>query len=181
MKKQEKKGSGKLNKLKKELEEKAKLAEERLDRIKYLQADFDNYRKSLDRQKAEFESSANYGLVKELLPLIDDLEAAAGKSGNKEASEGYRLILRKLMDILLKSGLKQIEAVGKKFDPYYHEAMFSVESDKPEGTILEELQKGYTFNSNVIRHSKVKTARNKNLESKESESGKGDDNHERKE
>jgi len=156
----------KIGRLKKELEEKTKLAEERLNQIKYLQADFENYKKDLERQRSQFESSANQELVKELLPLIDDLEAAAKKSGNKDAQEGYKLILKKLLDVLLKSGLKPIESIGKKFDPYYHEAVISVESEKPEGTVVDELQKGYTFRSKVIRHSKVKVAKNKKYESK---------------
>ncbi len=171
------KKKGETDRMKRELEEKARLAEERLDQIRYLRADFENYRKGLDRQKAEFESSANRGLVKELLPLIDDLEAAAGKTGNDEAREGYGLILRKLLGVLVRSGLRPIEPVGKKFDPYYHEAIISAESEKPEGTVLEELQKGYMFNSRVIRHSKVKVARNKKDEYKNSESGRGDDSH----
>lgn len=174
------KGKADTEGLRKELEEKTKLAEERLDQIKYLQADFENYKKGLDRQKADFESSANQGMVRKLLPLMDDLEAAAEKAGNEEAREGYSLILKKLLDILVKSGLKRIEAVGKPFDPYYHEAMISAESEKPEGTVLEELQKGYTFNSRVIRHSRVKIAKDKKDESKNTESGKGDDSHERK-
>ncbi len=160
-----------INKLKKELEEKTKLADERLNQIKYLQADFENYKKSLDKQKLSFQSSANEDLVKELLPIIDDLEAAAEKGSNEE-KEGYRLILKKLLDILTKSGLKPIEAAGKTFDPYYHEAMTSTESKKPEGTVIEELQKGYMFNSKVIRHSKVRVAKNKRVESE------GDGNHE---
>ncbi len=147
--------------LRKELDEKTKVADERLDQIRYLQADFENYRKSLDREKAGLESNANMGIVKDLLPLLDDLEAAVGKSGNSEAREGYGLMLKKLLDILSKAGLSTIESVGRKFDPYYHEVMMSTESDKPEGTILEELQKGYMFNSNVIRHSKVRISKNK--------------------
>ena len=115
----------------------------------------------MDREKTDFEERANELLVKELLPLIDDLEAAAKKTKNKKAKKGFELILNKFMAILAKSGLKRIDAVGKKFDPYYHEAVLSEESDKPDGTILEELQKGYMFKSNVIRHSKVKVTKNK--------------------
>ncbi|MBN2043313.1 MAG: nucleotide exchange factor GrpE [Candidatus Aenigmarchaeota archaeon] len=158
--KPEKKAAG-LDAMKRELDEKTKLADERLEQIRYLRADFENYRKSLDREKAGLESNANMGFVKELLPLLDDLEAAVGKSGNSEASEGYKLMLKKLLSILFKSGLKPIESVGKRFDPYYHEAMMSTESDEPDGTVLEELQKGYMLNSNVIRHSKVRIAKNK--------------------
>lgn len=167
-----KKTESDFDKLRKELEEKRKIAEDRLNQIRYLQAEFENYKKSLERQRAQFETRANQRLVTELLPLIDDLEAAAEKSKSKEVREGYRLILSKMLDILIKNGLKPIESVGKKFDPYYHEAVMSIESDKPEGTILEELQKGYTFHSNVIRHSKVKIAKNKKPEHK-----KGDDKH----
>ncbi|HDQ59604.1 MAG TPA: nucleotide exchange factor GrpE [Candidatus Woesearchaeota archaeon] len=153
--------------IKTELEASAMLAEERLNRIKYLQAEFENYKKGLDRQKEQFEASANKNLIKELLPIIDDMEAAADLSGSEEAKKGYELMLKKLLGTLARIGLKHIECEGKKFDPYYHEAMLSEESEKPEGTVLEELQKGYTLNSSVIRHSKVKVAKNKKHESKE--------------
>jgi molecular chaperone GrpE len=161
-----KKDDKKPENLKKELEEKTELAEERLNQIKYLQAEFENYKKRLDIQRVQFESLANQGLVRELLPIIDDLEAATEKSGNIESQEGYKIILKKLLGVLLKSGLKPIESVGRNFDPYYHEAMMSMESEEPEGTVTEEVQKGYTFHSKVIRHSKVKIARNKKPESK---------------
>ncbi len=149
--------------LRAELGEKANLAEERLSQIKYLQADFDNYRKSLEKQKAQLESSAGEGLAKDLLPLIDDLEAAERSAGG-DAREGYALVLRKLLGILSKSGLRPIEAVGRKFDPHYHEAVLAEESGEAEGTILGELQKGYMFRSKVIRHSKVKVAKNSKKE-----------------
>lgn len=173
---QPKKDNKEIDSLKKEVEEKTRLADERLDQIRYLQADFENYKKELDRQKSRFESSANWKLIEDLLPLIDDLEAATEKSRNREAQEGYNLILKKLFGVLMKSGLKPIESVGKKFDPFYHEVMTSTESEKPDGTVIEELQKGYTFNSEVIRHSRVKIAKNKKPESK-----KGDDNNDKKE
>ncbi|RLI98230.1 MAG: nucleotide exchange factor GrpE [Candidatus Aenigmatarchaeota archaeon] len=143
----------------KQLEEKARLADERLNQIKYLQADFENYKKSIERRNKDFEQKANERLVKELLPVIDDLEAAAQKAGNDEARKGYELIYKKVIDILMKSGLSVIQAKGKQFDPYFHEAVTSVPSDQPEGTVLEEVQKGYTFHSDVIRHSKVKVAK----------------------
>ena len=161
------KKNGEMDVLRKELGEKTKLANERLDQIRYLQADFENYKKSLDRQRSGLESNANMELVKELLPLIDDLEAAIDKSGNNEAREGYGLMLKKLLDILMKKGLNPINSIGKIFDPYYHEVMMSVESDEPEGTVLEELQKGYMFNSKVVRHSKVRIAKNKKTATEE--------------
>ncbi|MBL7160458.1 MAG: nucleotide exchange factor GrpE [Candidatus Aenigmarchaeota archaeon] len=143
------------------LEEMSKIAEERLNQIQYLRADFDNYKKNLDKQQSEFESQANQRLVKDLLPFIDDLEAATKKAENKENCEGYTLLLKKLLDVLFKHGFKHIESVGKICDPYYHDVMLSVESDLPDGTVIEELQKGYFLHSTVIRHAKVKVAKNK--------------------
>ena len=135
----------------------SKAAEELESRLKYLQADFENYRKNLDKEKAEFEKSANESLVRELLAVIDDFERVLQNA--KEDKPGLEMVFRNFTGILEKKGLKKIEALGKPFDPYYHEAMISEKSDRPEGTILEELQNGYMLNSKVIRHSKVKVAK----------------------
>jgi molecular chaperone GrpE len=149
-----------VKKLEKELKKKSKQIEELESRIRYLQADFENYRKQIDKEKEEFERQANERLIKEMLGITDDFERAVERIKDKQTKEGMEMILKNMMNLLEKKGLKRIEALGKKFDPYYHEALLSEKSDKEEGTILEELQKGYMLHSKVIRHSKVKVAKN---------------------
>ncbi|MEM4662551.1 MAG: nucleotide exchange factor GrpE [Candidatus Diapherotrites archaeon] len=146
----------KISFLEKELAEKSALAEERLNQIKYLQADFENYRKGLEREKDEAIKRASEVIIRDLLPLIDDLENALKNS--KEENQGLKLVFDKLMKICEKHGLKKIKALGKKFDPYHHEVIQKEISDKEEGTIIEEFQSGYMLNSKVIRPSKVKIA-----------------------
>ncbi len=136
------------------------------ERIKYLQAEFENYRKALDRQRESLENEVAASLVRDLLPFLDDLESAAEKAGSKEARKGYEAMLSKLLSILSSRGLKRIDALGKRFDPYFHEAVSVIESESPDGTVVKEFQKGYTFNSVVIRHSKVGIARRKKSDSR---------------
>ena len=146
--------------LKGALEEKAQLAEERLNQLKYLQADFDNYRKSFDKEKDNIIKLANENLMKDFLPLIDDFEKALQSSHDKH---GLSLLYKKFLKVLESHGLKQIDALGEKFDPFYHEALLKEKSDKEEGIVLEEIQKGFMLKTKVIRHSKVKVSEN-NLE-----------------
>ncbi|MEM5812582.1 MAG: nucleotide exchange factor GrpE [Candidatus Aenigmatarchaeota archaeon] len=164
-----KKGRKSKELLEKELESAKKLAEERLNQLKYMQADFENYKKALDRQKADLEARANEKLIREMLEVIDDLEAACEKTTDESAKKAFKMILDKTLSIFAKAGLRKIECVGKPFDPYYHEVLIAEYSDKPAGTILEELQKGYVLNSNVIRHSKVKVSKEKVVECQEQE------------
>lgn len=151
----------KVETLQKELEEKIKLAEERLNQLKYLQADFDNYRKNFEKEKEKIIEFANENLIKELLVVVDDFERALKLIKNEKNKEGLIIIHKNFFKILENHGLKKIEALGKKFDPYYHEALLKEKSDKEDGIILEEIQPGYIFKSKVIKHSKVKVADNK--------------------
>lgn len=148
----------KLIELQREMEEKARLAEERLNQLKYLQADFDNYRKSLDREKEQIIELANEGLIKDLLVVLDDFERALQSMKEGKDKEGLLMLYKNFFKILEQHGLRPIEALGKKFDPYYHEAVLREKSDQVEGTIIGELQRGYMLKSKVIRHSKVKVA-----------------------
>ncbi|MGQ9788708.1 MAG: nucleotide exchange factor GrpE [Candidatus Hadarchaeaceae archaeon] len=150
----------KLIELQREMEEKARLAEERLNQLKYLQADFDNYRKSLDREKEQIIELANECLIRDLLVVLDDFERALQSMEEGKEKEGLLMLYKNFFKILEQHGLRPIEARGKKFDPYYHEAVLREESDQEEGTIIDELQKGYMLKSKVIRHSKVKVAEN---------------------
>jgi len=149
-----------------ELDEKTKLAEEYLSRLKYLQADFENYKKMVAREREMYEMCATETLIMNLLPIIDTLECAiASASNNTSFEEGIALIYKDLIAVLAKEGLKPIAAVGEKFDPYKHEVIRTViDDDHPEDTILEEFEKGYMLGSKVIRTSKVKVSKLKNHE-----------------
>ena len=156
-----------LESLKKKLDEKTKLADEYLSRLKYLQADFENYKKMEARDRKTCEMSATEGLIKNLLPILDAFEIAivvAKKNYNKASFvKGIELIYSDLLSVLCKEGLKQIKAVGKKFDPYYNEVTMTViNNDFPEDTVVEEHEKGYMFGSKVIRTSKVKVSKVEN-------------------
>jgi len=150
----------KIENLEKELNEKTKLAEERLNQLKYLQADFDNYRKNFEKEKEKIIELANENLIKELIIILDDFEIALQSIENEKNKEGLSLLHKKFFKILESHGLKRIETLGKKFDPYYHEVIKKEKSDKEDGIILEEIQPGYMLKSKVIRHSKVKVAEN---------------------
>jgi len=155
--------------LKKELEEKTKLADDYLSQLKYLQADFENYKKTVAREREMYEMCATEELTKSLLPLIDNLEIAiaSAKQNEDRASfvEGIELIYKDLMAVLGKEGLKPIKAVGEKFDPYTHEVIMTVIDDGlPEDTVLEELEKGYMLGLKLIRTAKVKVSKVKSPE-----------------
>ena len=153
--------------LEKKLEDKTKLADEYLSRLKFLQADFENYKKREARDRKTYEMSATEGLIKNLLPIIDAFEIAilsAKKNYNKASFvKGIELIYSDLLSVLGKEGLKQIKAVGKKFDPYYNEVtMIGIDNNLPEDTVVEEHEKGYILGSKVIRTSKVKVSKVEN-------------------
>lgn len=147
-----------IEKLKKELEEQTRQAEERLDQLKYLQADFDNFRKWYIKEKDVITSLANERLINDLLVILDDFERALPSIGQEKDKEGILMIYKKFVKILSDYGLKPIECVGKKFDPNSHEALCKEQCSEETGTILEDLGTGYRLKSKVIRPSKVKIA-----------------------
>lgn len=143
--------------LKKQLEEKNQRIEELTDALKRLQAEFENFRKRVDRERVEFIKFAHADIIAKMLPVLDSFELALKNTHDKEKLvEGVKMIFAQLYSILEAEGLKPIKAAGEKFDPYKHEVLMKEASDKPEETILEEFQKGYILNDRVIRHSKVK-------------------------
>nr|QNO51370.1 protein GrpE [Methanosarcinales archaeon ANME-1 ERB6] len=157
--------STELETLKKELEEKTKLADDYLSQLKYLQADFENYKKMVAREREMYEMCATEELTKSLLPLIDNLEIAiaSAKQNEDRASfvEGIELIYKDLMAVLGEEGLKSIKAVGEKLDPYKHEVIMTViDNGLQEDTVLEEIEKGYMLGSKLIRTAKVKVSKN---------------------
>lgn len=155
----------------KKLREDAAKANEYWERILRLQAEFDNAKKRMEKEKFEFTKYANEDIILELLGILDDLERSLDAAQTKHEDpmaflKGIEMILAHLYEMLKKKGIKPIEAKGKKFDPHLHEALMQEESDKfDEHTITEEFQKGYTLEDRVIRTSKVKVATKKKKES----------------
>lgn len=146
---------------------------ELLETLQRVQADFENYKKRVEKEKSGFVKSACSGIIAELLPVLDNFEVALkNAAGNNEFVDGIKMIYSQLFSILEKNGLKQIEAEGKKFNPYVHEALMQEESDKDEGTIIEEFQKGYMLGDAVLRHSKVKVSRKKEKTAEKTEKTK---------
>lgn len=156
-------------KLNKALKEEREKSGEHLNRLMYLQADFENYRKRMEKKIHETAQYCNEMLVTNLLSVIDELELAlrSGKNtDNKQALlEGVEITLKKLYSLLGEQGLAQIEAIGNLFDPELHEVVMKVQTkDHEEGMIIEEIRKGYMFQKKVIRHSMVKIAANKGVD-----------------
>lgn len=134
-----------------------------LNRLMYLQADFENYKKRVDKEIHEAVQRSNERLITNLLGVVEELEIAiesGKKTENKKAlMEGVEMVLKKLYATLGQEGLMKIEAVGKPFDPNKHEVILKVPtSDHSEGTIIEEVRKGFMFKDKVIRPSIVKIA-----------------------
>ena len=133
--------------------------EELTETLQRIQADFENYRKQIDKQNLEINKRIKADLITRLLPILDSFELALKNTKNKEEfTKGIKLIYSQLFQTLEDMGLRIIQT-DNKFDPYKHEVLMTQESNKENNTILEELQKGYMLDDNVIRHSKVKIAK----------------------
>ncbi len=131
--------------------------DEAIDRWKRAAADFDNYKKRAAREREQYVTLANERLVKDLLPILDDLEralAAVGEHQEAAVEEGVRLVHRALATLLERNGVKEIDADGK-FDPHVHEALLSQPSDAEEGSVIDVVQKGYTLGDRVVRPARV--------------------------
>jgi len=155
-KKEEKKAEKKTKE--QELQEQIKDLTETLQR---LQAEFENYKKRVDREKTEFCVFAKADFIRKILPFVDTFEIALkNKDKCSDFIKGMELMYVELVSLLEKEGVKPVDALGKKLDPTLHDVLLTEKSDKAEGTILEELQKGYMLNNKVLRHAKVKVAKN---------------------
>ncbi|MBL7055476.1 nucleotide exchange factor GrpE [Candidatus Woesearchaeota archaeon] len=132
------------------------------DSIQRLQAEFENYKKRVDKEKEQFVKYAKAEVIEKILSVIDTFEIALKANKQEtEFSRGMDMVYSQLFSALEKEGLRPIESLGKKFDHNYHEVMLKQESDKEEDTILEELQKGYMINNKILRHTKVKISQGK--------------------
>ena len=143
---------------------------EQKDKFVRLQAETDNFRKRLSREKKEFSQYANERLFKELLPIFDNFERALEDPSNdiKSLKEGLEMILKQFSSFLEKEKVEPIEAIGKTFDPMIHEVLTSEESSEhEENTIISQFVKGYTINNRVIRPSQVVISKKPSLEPEE--------------
>ncbi len=148
----------------KELEEKDQAIAELKEKLLYQQADFENFKKLKAKEKQEVLRYGNETLIKELLPVIDNLERAIEHASKTEDSktivEGVELTLNGFLKVLERSGVNRVEAVGKGFDPNLHEAVYTEERDDVEpGTVIGEFQKGYIMEGRLLRPSMVSVAK----------------------
>ena len=140
-------------------------AEENYDRLLRVSAELENFKKRSAREMEEFKKFSNQSLIKELLPIIDNLELAIKSYSTSEARsnesllEGVSLIHKEMLKLLEKFQVKQVESMGQPFDPNYHEAVMREEADNvSENTVVDELQKGYVMHNRLIRPSMVVVA-----------------------
>jgi molecular chaperone GrpE len=140
-----------------QLEAAAKERDEYLDALQRLKAEFDNYRKRVARDQGDLVARASERLVKELIPVLDDLERtleAAASHDEGKLADGVRLVHRALAEALAKEGLVEVETDGT-FDPHSQEALLSQPSGEAEGTVIQVLQKGYRLGDYVLRPARV--------------------------
>ncbi|SFE99887.1 molecular chaperone GrpE [Paenibacillus catalpae] len=145
------------------LEELAKLAEENQQRYLRAQADFDNFRRRTQKEKEDLAQYASMKLIGQLLPVVDNFErAVTAATANQDfdaLAKGVDMIFRQLEQTLQQEGLKAMEAVGEPFNPEFHQAIMTVESEEhEEGIIVEEVQKGYILKDRVLRPAMVKVS-----------------------
>jgi molecular chaperone GrpE len=121
-----------------------------------IQADFENYRKRAAKEAAAAGQRAKSGLIRELLPIVDNLERALGSAeeGEQHLAEGVRLVHAELIAVLERNGVEQFDPSGEKFDPSEHEAL-SVRADGESGVVLDVVEKGYRANGSVLRPARV--------------------------
>lgn len=157
-----KKTSEDLEALRTALEEEKRRSEDYLTRLKYMQADFENFRKRLERQIEEIKRHSNERIVISLLDVVDELDMAINNARSAGSVDilvkGVEMTLKKLRRVLSAEGVSEIECVGKPFDPSMHEVACVVDGDS-DGIVLEEVRKGYMMGGKVIRPSVVKISK----------------------
>ncbi len=159
-----------------ELEDKTKQLEQEVvelkDKLLRKAAEFENYKRRTENDQINLITFAAESFIQKLLPVIDDFERSLGHIDDAEditaIKQGLKLIYDKLMKVLDEQGVKKIEAVGNPFDVDYHEALMQRPDDSVEPhTVLDEMEKGYTYKDKVIRHAKVVVSEEKSSEPKE--------------
>ena len=145
---------------KKKKDKKDQQIEELTDRLKRSMAEFDNFRKRTEKEKSGMYIVGAKEIIENMLPVVDNFERGLAQAPEGDAfAEGMQMIYKQLMTTLEGLGVEVIEAVGKGFDPDFHNAVMHVEDEEAgENIIVEEFQKGYTYKGFVVRHSMVKVA-----------------------
>jgi molecular chaperone GrpE len=156
--------SGELAEVRQALAEKTKEAEENYTRLLRLAADMENLRKRQERERADLLHFANESLVKELLPVVDNLERALDHGRQLKAPqallEGIEMVHHGFLKVLDRFGVTAHDSLGQQFDPAFHNAMMQEEApDVPDGSVIKELQKGYLMNQRLLRPAMVVVAR----------------------
>ncbi|MBR6641534.1 MAG: nucleotide exchange factor GrpE [Clostridia bacterium] len=149
-----------IKKLNEDLEAQKKLADEYCDGLKRNMAEFDNYKKRMNKEKETLYSSTLSSVISEMLPIIDNFEKAKDAECSDETYKtGISMIYTQLIEMLKKQGVEKIPDLGETFDPDIHEAVMSIEDEtKGEKEIVEVFRTGYRMKDKVVRHSLVKVA-----------------------
>ena len=148
---------------KEEIESLKTQVQEKEERALRLQADFENFRRRTAKEKEELSAVVTQGILKDMLPLLDNFERAMAAEAKDIDSfkQGVEMIFKQFGEVLVKNGLEHIEVEGQKFDPNFHQAVMRVENpDLEDETIAQELQKGYMVKGRVIRPSMVQVVAN---------------------
>jgi len=142
------------------LQQERKKSDDYLNNLKFAQADFENYRKRMDREVRQIEDFSTAGLVKKLVPVLDDLDmgftSAENNPQTKQFQEGIGMVRKRLLASLASEGLEEVPAVGRTFDPVLHEALDTVQGKGVKDVVVEEIRKGYILKGKVLRPSLVK-------------------------
>ena len=149
--------------LKAQVESLKEALEEKDNRVKRLQADFENFRRRTSKEREELANVVTQDLLKSMLPILDNFDRAmaAEQKDNESFQKGVEMIYTQLHETLKNAGLEPIETEGQKFDPNFHQAVMRVENpDLEDDTIAQELQKGYIVKGRVIRPSMVQVVSN---------------------
>lgn len=158
--KKEKKASKKKSKEDKKTQAMQEKIDELEDRVRRQMAEFENFRKRTDKEKAAMFETGAKSVIEKILPVVDNFERGLATLPEEEKSspfaEGMQMIYKQLLTELENIGVKPIEALGCEFDPNFHNAVMQMESDEFEsGVIAQELMKGYMYRDTVVRHSMV--------------------------
>ena len=149
-----------------DLKTRAAKADENWQRLLQTSADFDNFKKRVAREREEAVRYANEALIKKVIPVLDNFEMALAASNQNPASlvqslqSGVAMIQQQLKNVLAESGVEEVDAAGKPFDPHWHEAVSQQETtDVPEGQVVQQLRKGYKLRDRLIRPATVIVSR----------------------
>jgi len=157
------------------LESLEKEGKESYDRFLRVSAEFENYKKRAAREMNDFRKFANEGFIKEMLPVVDNLDRAIESSSNDDHAqnsvlEGVNMTLKEILKVFEQFNVKPFESLGKAFDPALHQAVMQEETDDhPENTVLNELQKGYMMHDRLLRPAMVVVSKTKEPENQENE------------